>query len=100
MCAESLWVKPGRVCPAGNSSLSIMRDCLVWMMLFGAVDSERPWGKEDKVRFVCPVPGYARRFTWLESVWIEMVTVPMNAAGPDVDAVAALVADDPSIKGM
>ena len=100
MFAELLWVEPEQVVAGGNSSLSIMRDCLVWMMLFGAVDSERPWGKEDKVRFVCPVPGYDRHFTLLESLGIEMVTVPMNDDGPDVDAVAALVADDPSIKGM
>ena len=100
MFAELLWVEPEQVVAGGNSSLSIMRDCLVWMMLFGAVDSERPWSKEDKVRFVCPVPGYDRHFTLLESLGIEMVTVPMNDDGPDVDAVAALVADDPSIKGM
>jgi DNA-binding transcriptional MocR family regulator len=100
MFAELLWVEPEQVVAGGNSSLSIMRDCLVWMMLFGAVDSQRPWSKEDKVRFVCPVPGYDRHFTLLESLGIEMVTVPMNDDGPDVDAVAALVADDPSIKGM
>ncbi|MGF9756684.1 aminotransferase class I/II-fold pyridoxal phosphate-dependent enzyme [Microvirga sp. 0TCS3.31] len=100
MFAELLWVEPDQVVAGGNSSLSIMRDCLAWMMLFGAVDSERPWGKEDTVRFVCPVPGYDRHFTLLESLGIEMVTVPMNDDGPDVDAVAALVADDPSIKGM
>jgi len=100
MFAELLWVEPDQVVAGGNSSLSMMRDCLVWMMLFGAVDSERPWGKEDKVRFVCPVPGYDRHFTLLESLGIEMVTVPMREDGPDVDAVAALVADDPSIKGM
>jgi len=100
MFAELLWVEPEQVVAGGNSSLSIMRDCLAWMMLFGAVDSERPWGKEDTVRFVCPVPGYDRHFTLLESLGIEMLTVPMDDDGPDVDAVAALVADDPSIKGM
>ncbi len=100
MFAELLWVEPEQVVAGGNSSLTMMRDCLVCLMLFGAVDSERPWGKEEKVRFVCPVPGYDRHFTLLESLGIEMVTVPMNDDGPDVDAVAALVADDPSIKGI
>jgi DNA-binding transcriptional MocR family regulator len=93
-------VEPEQVVAGGNSSLTMMRDCLYYLMLFGAVDSERPWGREEKVRFVCPVPGYDRHFTLLESLGIEMVTVPMHDDGPDVDAVAALVADDPSFKGI
>ncbi|GAA1930527.1 aminotransferase class I/II-fold pyridoxal phosphate-dependent enzyme [Nocardioides hwasunensis] len=100
MFAELLWVEPEQVVAGGSSSLTMMRDCLFYLTLFGGVDSERPWGREEKVRFVCPVPGYDRHFTLLESLGIEMVTVPMRDDGPDVDAVAALVADDPSFKGM
>ena len=100
MFAELLWVEPEQVVAGGNSSLSMMRDCLVDLMLFGGVDSERPWSKEETVRFVCPVPGYDRHFTLLESLGVEMLTVPMREDGPDVEAVAALVADDPTIKGM
>ena len=98
--AELLWVEPDQVVAGGNSSLTMMRDCLFDLVLFGGVDSERPWSREEKVRFVCPVPGYDRHFTLLESLGIEMVTVPMHDDGPDAEAVAALVADDPSIKGM
>ena len=98
--AELLWVEPEQVVAGGNSSLTMMRDCLFDLVLFGGVDSERPWSREEKVRFVCPVPGYDRHFTLLESLGIEMVTVPMHDDGPDAEAVAALVADDPSIKGM
>ncbi|PVG83668.1 aminotransferase [Nocardioides gansuensis] len=100
MFAELLWVEPEQVVAGGNSSLTMMRDCLVYLMLFGGVDSERPWNREEKVRFVCPVPGYDRHFTLLESLGIEMVTVPFNEDGPDVAAVKALVAEDASIKGM
>ncbi len=99
MFADLLWVEPDQVVAGGNSSLTMMHDCLVQMLLHGPVDGT-PWIREDKVRFVCPVPGYDRHFTMLASHGIEMVTVPMLEDGPDAAAVEALVKDDPSIKGM
>jgi len=98
--AELLWVEPEQVVCGGNSSLTMMYDVLVDLLLHGAPDSPRPWSREPVVRFVCPVPGYDRHFSMLESFGIEMVTVPMHDDGPDVEAVRALVADDPSVKGM
>jgi aspartate/methionine/tyrosine aminotransferase len=100
MFAELLGVEPEQVVAGGNSSLTMMRDTLVYLLLFGGVDSDRPWGKESTVKFICPVPGYDRHFTLLESLGIEMITVPMNDDGPDAEAVARLVAEDRSIKGM
>ena len=100
MFAELLWVEPEQVIAGGNSSLTMMRDCLIYLLLFGARDSDRAWGKEDTIKFICPVPGYDRHFTLLESLGIEMITVPMNDDGPDAEAVAALVKSDRSIKGM
>jgi len=100
MFADLLWVEPGQVVAGGNSSLVMMRDVLVDLWLKGGVDSPRPWGEEEKVSFICPVPGYDRHFTLLEWFGIEMVTVPMHDDGPDADAVAALAGTDPSIKGM
>ncbi len=100
MFAELLWVEPAQVIAGGNSSLTMMRDCLIYMLLFGARDSDRAWGKENTIKFICPVPGYDRHFTLLESLGIEMITVPMNDDGPDADATAALVRSDRSIKGM
>ena len=78
----------------------MMHDVLVQHLLHGGVDSPRPWKDEEKVTFVCPVPGYDRHFTMLASYGIDMVTVPMLDDGPDVAAVEALVQDDPSVKGM
>ncbi|GAB3485173.1 PLP-dependent aminotransferase family protein [Flexivirga lutea] len=98
--AELLWVEPEQVVAGGNASLTMMRDVLYYLTLFGGVESPRPWSQEEKVRFICPVPGYDRHHTLLESLGIEMITVPMRADGPDADAVAALVADDPTIKGI
>ncbi|MGO4342534.1 aminotransferase [Pedococcus sp. 2YAF34] len=100
MFAELLWVEPEQIVAGGNSSLTMMKDALVDLLLHGGVDSPRPWSKEEKVTFICPVPGYDRHFTLLQSFGIEMVTVPMREDGPDAEAVAALVAEDPSVKGM
>ncbi len=100
MFAELLWVETDQLVAGGNSSLVMMREVLTDLMLKGGVDSERPWAAEEKVTFICPVPGYDRHFTLLDWFGIDTVTVPMNDDGPDVDAVAALVANDPSIKGM
>lgn len=100
MFAELLRVEPEQVVAGGNSSLVMMREVLTDLLLKGGVDSVRPWCAEEKVTFVCPVPGYDRHFTLLDWFGIDTVTVPMNEDGPDAEAVAALVAKDPSIKGM
>jgi DNA-binding transcriptional MocR family regulator len=100
MFAELLGIDPEQIVAGGNSSLVMMREALVDLWLKGGVDSERPWSQEEKVTFVCPVPGYDRHFTLLDWFGIETVTVPMRDDGPDAEAVARLVADDPSIKGM
>ncbi|HEX7740533.1 MAG TPA: aminotransferase class I/II-fold pyridoxal phosphate-dependent enzyme [Marmoricola sp.] len=100
MFAELLWVEPEQVVAGDNSSLVMMRAVLTDLWLKGGVDSERPWSHEERVTFICPVPGYDRHFTLLEWFGIDTVTVPMNDDGPDVDEVMRLVANDPTIKGM
>jgi DNA-binding transcriptional MocR family regulator len=98
--AELLWVEPTQVVCGGNSSLTIMHQVLTSLLLHGGPGSPRPWKDEEVVRFVCPVPGYDRHFSMLADLGIEMVTVDMLPDGPDVEAVAALVADDPTVKGI
>jgi DNA-binding transcriptional MocR family regulator len=98
--ADLLGVDASSVVAGGSSSLTMMHQVLSWMLLKGGPDSPRPWSQEPVVKFVCPVPGYDRHFTMLAELGIEMVTVPMNADGPDTVAVRALVADDPAVKGM
>lgn len=100
MFADLLWVEPAQVVAGGSSSLVMMREVLTDLWLKGAVDGVRPWGREEKVTFICPVPGYDRHFTLLEWFGIETVTVPMNEDGPDVEEVARIAGSDPSVKGM
>lgn len=98
--ADLLWVEPEQVVAGGNSSLMMMREALTDLWLHGAVDGVRPWSQEEKVTFICPVPGYDRHHTLLEWFGIEMVTVPMHEDGPDAEEVARLAGSDPSVKGM
>jgi DNA-binding transcriptional MocR family regulator len=100
MFAELLGLELAQISAQGTSSLTLMKDVLTYLWLRGGVDSPRPWGQESQVRFICPVPGYDRHFVLLEWFGIEAVPVPMTDEGPDVEAVAALVKDDPTIKGM
>lgn len=98
--AELLGVPVPQLLALGNASLTLMHDTLAFAMLFGVPGSPRPWSREETVRFVCPVPGYDRHFALCEAFGIEMVPVPSGPDGVDVEAVAAIVAEDPTIKGM
>jgi len=97
--AELLGVDLPQIIAGGSSSLTMMHDVLVHLLLHGGVTSERPWRAEERVTFICPVPGYDRHFTMLAHHGIEMVTVPMREDGPDVEACRELV-KDPRVKGM
>ena len=97
--AEILGCKPSQVFVGGNASLQLMYDTISKAYTHGLLRSERPWCKEDTVKWLCPAPGYDRHFKVTESFGFELITIPMTENGPDMDAVEEAV-KDPAVKGI
>ena len=97
--ADILEVKPENIVLYGNASLTLMYDTIARAYVKGILGST-PWCKLPKVKFLCPVPGYDRHFAISEFFGMEMINVPMNEDGPDMDMVEKLVSGDSAIKGI
>ena len=99
LLADMMEVPKDNVIIFGNSSLNVMYDTVARAMTHGILGST-PWCKLDKVKFLCPVPGYDRHFAITEFFGIEMINIPMTPAGPDMDLVEKYVNEDPAVKGI
>jgi DNA-binding transcriptional MocR family regulator len=99
LLGEMSEVEPENIIIYGNSSLNVMFDSIARSMTHGVM-GHTPWCKLDKVKFLCPVPGYDRHFKITEFFGIEMINVPMTPTGPDMDMVEKLVSEDDAIKGI
>ncbi|MBQ7907226.1 MAG: aminotransferase class I/II-fold pyridoxal phosphate-dependent enzyme [Clostridia bacterium] len=99
LLADMMEVPSDHIIIYGNSSLNVMYDTIARSMTHGVMGST-PWAKLDKVKFLCPVPGYDRHFAITEYFGIEMINVPMTEDGPDMDLIERLVAEDEAIKGI
>lgn len=99
LIGDMMEVAPENIIIYGNSSLNVMFDTVSRSMTHGVMGNT-PWCKLDKVKFLCPVPGYDRHFAITEYFGIEMINVPMLESGPDMDLVEKLVAEDDAIKGI
>ena len=97
--AEVLGCKPEECFIGGTASLTLMYDTIAKAYTHGLLHSEKPWCKLDKVKFLCPAPGYDRHFKITESFGFELITVEMTPTGPDMDQVEELV-KDPEVKGI
>lgn len=97
--ADILGVKLEQVFMGGSSSLSLMYDLIAKAYTHGLLHSDKPWSRLDKVKFLCPAPGYDRHFTISESFGMEMITVPLLDDGPDMNVVEELIKDE-TVKGM
>ena len=92
-------VNPNNIMIFGNSSLNVMYDTVARAYMFGLLGNT-PWCKLDKVKFLCPAPGYDRHFKITETFGFELITIPMHEDGPDMDMVEEYVNNDPAVKGI
>lgn len=98
--ANMLQVSAENTLIGGNSSLTLMYQCVQFAWNFGTHKGATPWSKEPTVKFLCPVPGYDRHFSICQAFGIEMINVPMLSTGPDMDFIESQLKSDAQIKGI
>lgn len=98
--ADILGTDYTNVMVGGSSSLNMMFDTITCMMTTSISEGCKPWYEVKDRKFLCPVPGYDRHFGITEYYGFNMIPVPMDENGPDMDMIEKLVTEDESIKGV
>lgn len=97
--APMLGVEPDEIFMFGNASLQAMYFTISYAFSHGIMGNT-PWSKLEKVKFLCPVPGYDRHFKITEFFGVEMINIPTDENGPDMDLVEKYVSEDEAVKGI
>ena len=97
--ADILGITPEQCFIGGSASLQLMYDVIAKAFTHGLPHSPRPWAREDKIKWLCPAPGYDRHFNITQSFGMELIPIEMLPTGPDMDAIEELV-KDPTVKGV
>ncbi len=97
--AEILGTNAENIIIGGNSSLNLMYDMISDFVTHGSIPN-KPWSKENKIKFLCPCPGYDRHFAITEYFGFENIAIPMQDDGPDLDIIEKIVSTDPQVKGI
>ena len=98
--ADLLGLTQANIIMGGQSSLNLMYDSIARALLLGVYGGSKPWGQQGPLKFLCPVPGYDRHFAICQEFGIEMINIPMDLNGPDMDLVRRYVESDPAVKGI
>ena len=98
--SDLLDIAPERIMVLGNSSLNVMFDTIVRAMLFGVAGGYEPWGRQGRIKFICPSPGYDRHFGICQKLGMELIPVEMTPDGPNMDQVNEIACSSPAVKGI
>jgi len=98
--ADLLGLEQKNIIMGGQSSLCLMYDAIAKALLLGVYGGSKPWSQQGQLKFLCPVPGYDRHFAICQEFGIEMINIPMDENGPDMDLVRQYVESDPQVKGI
>lgn len=97
--AAVLGISAENIYIGGTMSTTIMYDIINKYYCFGK-NGSIPWCKQEKIKFICPSPGYEKHFKICKTFNIEMLPVPIYDDGPDMDIIEEMVIADSTIKGI
>lgn len=99
LMADLINVSPENIMVSDNSSLNLMFQIMAHAMMDG-LSGCKPMMLQKNRKFLCPAPGYDRHFAISERFGFQLITIPMNEDGPDMEMVRFYVENDADVKGI